>query len=580
MFTFANTHTETGSGSATEDEIVRDTGRAMGQIMAAARAFIHSRTGKQGKANAPKLSRKDRRDLAEALRAQVGEQKIAEAWYTKRVNDYHSEVVAANMRRDEPGYTRGDVDNDQDRLAGIRYQIESTLHEQVSLPMEQRGQVAMALSAADRNPEQRYGAIFRPMDPEQARIARSVAVQSETWVAGRREDNVRLVAEQRAQAARLAEARREARPARDYEELTRSQREAVQLMRATHLGVDRSGKQIPADRVEAEQERSKTVARSRGLTKKEIGEELGYMAENTTYMAEYGDAESSTRSYYPFRNQAVTETRKEMATGRSLSQNDVFASVQSRPDGLEGADPEVRRTFAHDRADAVATVARWERERGELQETIGTAHEVAVARIEPGTGKVLHSEIATLGSEQAAVDFAHRGVTSAGPSVARMRVEITDPKHPETPIHHDYGLPTTLANHLSDVRVESRERLLEESEAAREDMSEEYMSLDQRHRLSIEHNADLTDRNADLTRRLTAMTAERDQALADRDTFRGERDEAVRKVVAMTPPEKRFGSPERQAAAARESASVNAFSNISASMNAFAVETERDGMER
>ncbi|MEV0551178.1 hypothetical protein AB0H98_30620 [Nocardia salmonicida] len=579
MFSFANIHADSGSGSATEDEIVRDTSRAVGQIMAAARAFIHSRTGKQGKAKAPKLSRKDRRDLAEALRAQVGEQKIAEAWYTKRVNDYHSEVVAANMRRDQPGYTRGEVDNDQDRLAGIRYQIESTLHEQASLPMEQRGQVAMALSAADRNPDERYGAIFRPMDAEQARIARSVAVQSETLVAGRREDNVRLVAEQRVQAAKLAEARREARPPRDYEELNRIQRDAVQLMRATHLGVDRSGKQIPADRVEAAQERSKTVARNRGLTNREIGEEVAYMAENTTYMAEYGDDQRVIRSYYPFRDQAVTETAQAMASNPQLSDTNVFASVQTRPDGLEGADPEVRRTFGVERADAIATVARWEREPSELLERNGEVHEVAVARIEPGTGRMLHSEIATLRSEQAALDFAHRGVTDAGPEVARMRVEITDPTRPETPRYHEYNLPRTLADSLSDLRVASRERLLEETETAQAGMSEEYQSLDQRHRLSIEHNAELTDRNGDLTRQLATMIAERDQALADRDKFRGERDEAVQKVVAMTPPEKRYGSAERQASQAGRNAMAN-YKQGNALAAAMERQTEREGAER
>ncbi|MFD3431345.1 hypothetical protein [Nocardia fluminea] len=568
------------NGPSVEDEIVRDTSRALGQVMAVARQWIKTHRGSRGAEGVPKLSRKERRDLAESIRVQVGEQKIAAAWYTKRVSDYRAEVVAAGVRREQPGYTRGDVAIDQARLAGIRYSIESTLHEGQALPLERRGQVAMALSAADRNPDRPYGAIFRPMDREQERVARSVAVQSETWVAERREDNVRLVAEQRAQAAKRAEERREARPPRDYEELTRSQRYAVQDLRATHLGVDRSGKQIPADRIAAEQEQSKAAARFQGLTNKEIGEELAYMAENTVYVAEYGDDKHSIRSYYPYRNQALTETRQEMAADRSLSKNNVFASVRTRPDGLEAADPEVRRTFGVDRADAIATVSRWEDERGELLEYIGTPHEVAVARIEPGTGRVLHSEVATLRSEQAALDFAHRGVV-AGSHTARMRVEVTDPQRPETPRYQDYGLPSTLASSLSDLRVSSRERLLQEADRDQAGMSEEYQSLDQRHRLSIEHNAELTDRNGDLTRQLATMIAERDQALADRDKFRGERDEAVRKVVAMTPAKDRFGSPERQAAAAREAAApVNAFSNASASVNAFAAATERDGIER
>ncbi|MEV6659466.1 hypothetical protein [Nocardia fluminea] len=647
-------------GPSVEDEIVRDTSRTLGQVMAVARKWIQTHRGRRGADGVAKLSRKERRDLAESIRVQVGEQKIAAAWYTKRVNDYRAEVIAAQIRRDQLRYTRGDVENDQARLAGIRYSIESTLHETQSLPLERRGQVAMALSAADRNPDQRYGAIFRPMDREQERVARSVAVLSETWVAERREDNARLVAEQRAQAAKRAEERRQARPPRDYEELTRSQRYAVQSMRAAHLGVDRSGKQIPADRVAAEQEQSKAVARFQGLTEKEIGEEIAYMAENTCYVAEYGDDHHVVRSYYPYHKQALTETRQEMANNPQLSKTNVFAGVRTRPDGLEASDPEARRTFAAERADAIATVARWEDEPFELLEHVGTPHEVAVARIEPGTGRVLHSEVATLRNEQRALDFAHRGVTSADPGVARMRVEVTDPARPEMPRYHDYGLPRMLADSLSDLRVASRERLLHDAERDHDGLSEGYVSLEQRHWLSIEHNAELTDQNGKLTRQLAALTAERDQAVADRDKFRGERDQAVQKVAAMTPAKERLGSPERQAAQARTkaaepdraqkdlddlmatargagalnsalqtigvsaetrgrvtaaafrleeparparearttsapeksvsterpatadpaSAPVNAFSNASTSVNAFAVETERDEFER
>lgn len=583
MFNFAGSHTDTGSGSATEDEIVRDTSRALGQIMTAARSWIHTHRGRRGADGVPKLSRKERRDLAESIRVQVGEQKIAAAWYTKRVNDYHAEVVASNLRRAEPGFSAVDAKIDQARLAGIRYSIESTLHETQALPLERRGQVAMALVEADRNPDKAYGAIFKPMDREQERVARSVAVQSETWVAGRRENNVRLVEEQRALAAKRAEERREARPPRDYDELSKSQRDAVQGLRATQLGVDRSGERLPADRVEAEQERAKYVARNLGLTNREIGHELDYMAENTVYVAEYGDDKHSVRSYYPYRKQALTETRKEMANSAQLSETNVFAGVRTRRDGLEASDPEVRRTFAVERADAIATVACWEDERGEQFEHVGTPHEVAVARIEPGTGRVLHSEVATLRSEQAALDFAHRGVTDAGPEVARMRVEITDPTRPETPRYHEYNhLPRTLADSLSDLRVESRERLLHEADRDQAGMSAEYQSLEQRHRLSIEHNAELTDRNGDLTRQLATMIAERDQALADRDKFRGERDEAVQKVVSMTPPEKRYGSAERQASQAGRSALADykRGNAIIAAQTRAESESEREGAQR
>ncbi|MFI5535875.1 hypothetical protein ACIA5H_05735 [Nocardia sp. NPDC051900] len=75
--------------------------------------------------------------------------------------------------------------------------------------------------------------------------------------------------------------------------------------------------------------------------------------------------------------------------------------------------------------------------------------------------------------------------------------------------------------------------------------------LSNRHRLSIEHNNELTEANARLTRQLTAVTAERDQ-------LRGERDEAVAKLAERTPAHERYGSPERQAEqAGAEAAAAN-----------------------
>ncbi|MBF6301641.1 hypothetical protein IU459_29485 [Nocardia amamiensis] len=78
--------------------------------------------------------------------------------------------------------------------------------------------------------------------------------------------------------------------------------------------------------------------------------------------------------------------------------------------------------------------------------------------------------------------------------------------------------------------------------------------LSNRHRLSIEHNNDLTEQNARLTRQLAALTAER-------DTLRGERDEAVAKLAERTPAHERYGSPERQAEQAGAEAATNGHTN-------------------
>ncbi|MEV0436928.1 hypothetical protein [Nocardia sp. NPDC050413] len=578
-----NNTTAHADGPAVEDEIVRETGRTLGQIMAVARSWMQSRKGRQSGVKPPKLSRKERRELAEAIREQVGEQRIAEAWYTKRVNDYHSEVVAAGLRRHQPGFTAADAENDAARLEGIRYGIESTLHETAVLPLEQRGQVALALNAAQRNPDRPYGAIFKPMDRQQERVARQVAVLSENWVAERREDNARLVAEQRERAAKLAEARREARPPRNYDELDQAQRNAVQALRSAHVDMDRAGNELASEAAEKAREQAIEAARAAGLTRREVGHEIDYMYEHTYYAATYGvPGGVQVTNHYPFREEALSETAREMSWDRRLPRDGtVFVEVGARHDGF-AADDVQRRSAMGPRHEAINAVGRWSRESEGVIEYFDTPHEVAVARIEPGTGKVLASEIATVTSEQAALDFAHNSVRSASPDTARMRVEVTDPKHPESPRYSEYGLPGTLSNKLADQRVASREELfraqLDTYHARTEEYSQEYHSLDRRHRLSIEHNADLTDRNADLTRQLATMIAERDQALAEAKQLRGERDQAVQKLAERTPKAERFGSPERQAAAARETASANAFAN--APVNAFAAATERDGMER
>ncbi|MBF6202148.1 hypothetical protein, partial [Nocardia cyriacigeorgica] len=152
------------------------------------------------------------------------------------------------------------------------------------------------------------------MDARQARVARQVAVMSEGWVAERREHNERLVAEHREAVAKRAEALREARPPRGYDELNQRERHAVQQLRSAHLGVDRAGRPLAPEAVDTARVAAEQACRADGLTRREVGEEIDYMAENTCYVATYGvPGGVQVRNHYIDRRDALDETSRGVA---------------------------------------------------------------------------------------------------------------------------------------------------------------------------------------------------------------------------------------------------------------------------
>ncbi|QIS13645.1 hypothetical protein [Nocardia arthritidis] len=184
------------------DEISRDTSGALRQILNVAHAWIQNHRATHRYAGVRRLTRKEKRDLAEALRIQVGEQRIAQAWFTKRVTDFQTEAAAVAARRSRAAYGVADDSEDwvaeRDRLTGICHGIESTVHN-TALSLEQRGQVVQALNAISSNPRARVEEVFPRLDtPEAAMSARAAAVRSENWLANQRRRNAELIAEDRA----------------------------------------------------------------------------------------------------------------------------------------------------------------------------------------------------------------------------------------------------------------------------------------------------------------------------------------------------------------------------------------------
>ncbi|MEV0769950.1 hypothetical protein [Nocardia salmonicida] len=582
MFMTSDNNSGPTSGPSTEDEITRDTGRAMGQIMAAARAFIASRRGRQRKAKMPKLSRKERRELVETLRTQVGEQRMAQVWSTKRVGDYHAEVVAANDRRRNPAYPATAARADDERLNRIRYSIEATTHAS-PLSVEQRGQVAIAMSQVERRPDRPLGEVFRPMNTEQERNARAAAVQSETWVQEHREANERALVEQR----HREQARRNAAPPVAWENMTAAQQEAVQQLRGAELALRRPASVGNADtRAKRDQEMRAAArqVRAAGLPLRQVAHERDNIVANSQFeVTVYGPPTvPGSLSWHPTEAAALRYTEKAVA---DMPVWDGGMNVRIAPrSGTEAARAgETNRSLEGEYGFAADTVGRWRRdhEDGTVSAMApGTGFEtgIEVSAADPLTGRVLRSESVVLRTDEVnATDIAHRAVAASRWTDEEVRVEIYDAAvdfdyDRDTALYRESGSPKFVESELVAERVALRELATTDARAATARAVTDRDSLQQRHNLSIEHNADLTDRNAELTRQLTAMTAQRDQ-------LRGERDEAVRKVIERTPPAERFGSPERQAEQAKRSALADhAPGNAVAA--AFARTAERDEAER
>lgn len=178
------------------DQIRQELGAVFRHAMTAARQYIASQRNRGPQPR--KLTRAQRREMAEHIRTQVGEQRIAAAWFTKRVQDYQHEHAAmshllAQAGPDEPQATTAAYE----RLHAMRYSIESTLHN-TALQLEHRGQVVQALDRINRDPHTRIDTVFAPLTAETALSAREAAVSSERWVADRRAYTEQVIAQQRA----------------------------------------------------------------------------------------------------------------------------------------------------------------------------------------------------------------------------------------------------------------------------------------------------------------------------------------------------------------------------------------------
>ncbi|WP_280367264.1 hypothetical protein [Nocardia wallacei] len=549
------------------DEIGRDTGRVFRQVIDVARTYIQRRRDHGRHAGVPRLSRDERRELAEQIRTRVGEQRVTEAWFTKRVEDYRRESFALRQRMARrPGV---DMDAENARLNSMRYGIESNLLG-TGLSLEQRGQIVQAMDRFDFGEVDRpfYGPqLFRKPTGRAAIQARDAAVRSERWVTERRAAVEQALPNDRERAVRDAAVR-----AADPEQVIK-QGLAVQDLRHVQAvardygeGRDvRTGRRIATAR-----------ARAAGLTPEQIRWELDNAEANsrtqvTVTAGSPGEKDRTWHTYHPTEAAAAQwvhdgVTEVDWRPGTTLTVKAREAGNPTPFYAVEGNQVEVGRDLELWQSETRDGFTHAQQREPDSRFHTRIGSEYGGTRREEFSG--LHA------SEADAADWAARTVHSTywGPGVD-VTVTTAD-RHGGGEVHSVRGGPGFVTDELIERRDQitrdasthaqqpdsAREQQVRAAAAhnnlaiqhsqvtaERDQLRGHVDALTTRLHLSIGHNNQLDEQNSQLIRQLTALTAERDR-------LRGQRDEAVQKLAERTPAAERYGSPERQAEQAKTAA--------------------------
>ncbi|MEU4343114.1 hypothetical protein AB0H00_17860 [Nocardia sp. NPDC023852] len=483
------------------DEIGRDTGRVFRQVIDVARTYIQRRRDHGRNAGVPRLTRTERRELAEQIRMRVGEQRVTEAWFTKRVEDYRRESIALRQRMRR---TAGlDMDAENARLNAMRYGIESNLPG-TGLSLEQRGQIVQAMDRFD------CGAVDRPFyGPElfgkpvgrAAVEARDAAVRSERWVAGRRAAIEQVLPNDRERAVREAAVR-----AVDPEQAIR-QGVAVQDLRHVQAVAReysecrdvRSGRRLATAR-----------ARAAGLTPEQIRWELDNAEANsrtqvTVTVGRPGEKDRTWYTYHP------TEAAAAQWTHDGVTEIDwrpgTTLTVKAREDG----NPKPFYAVEGNQVTVGRDLELWH---SETRDGFTHAQQQEPTREQHAHTAASHNDLAIEHSRIAAERDQLRGNVDS----LQTRLNLS--------IGHNSQLDEQNSQLVRQLTALTAER----------------------DRLRVEHKAMVT---------ATASRGREVYALSQQcDRLRGERDEAVQKLAERTPAQERYGSPERQAEHAKTAAEL------------------------
>lgn len=483
-----------------EDEIMDEARKFSAAMMAALRRHSQAANWLE--------RRKARKEISRLVRQEAREQSQARAnhltWTSQAVNRYRIHVQAVAARATNPGV---DHDRDARSLAEHRADLAAMFLRNDRLTTTEKGIALDGLDAATMFPEYETGNLFarahKVKGIEALRYRARVARETEAA-------NNRAVVERAEWETGLAKARAANRERSLLAQIDAAQPEQDRY-KAQMAWIGRGGKAETLTRTFAT-ERTATAWMAR-----EIDHAL--WVDGTTVRVQAVDLHRPEQPLY------TDKGRPESVAGR-----------------LEDRETQLREQIL------AGHVHRDQPERVNTQEQTQEAarYSSTVTYLPEGADRIAHVH-ARHGREVESAVWAHQQVTEARPAPGST-VQVTayddaDQRNPQQVFRAEGG-PEFVADEVSqwwddaERTTADHGRELETVAAERDRLREELESLTARHRLSIEHNSDLTERNAHLTRQLTAMTAERDR-------YKTERDESVQKLAGRTPDAERLGSPER-----------------------------------
>ncbi|MFG3524876.1 hypothetical protein ACGF5S_31785 [Nocardia nova] len=478
------------------DQIGRESSRALREILNVARTWIETHRNRNRYSGVRKLTRRERRDLAEAVRIEVGERRIAGAWADLRVSDYHREARELDWARNHMDLSR--PDNQQwlaertDRLDAIRHRIEHTLHT-TALPLEQRGQVVQALDQIERRPAAvRIERLFSPLDDRSALAAREAAVTSERRTQQRQTEIERDLAAQREQQQRTEQARQlDTEAAR-----LRAQLAGVEARRG-ELGTDGAAPFVAS-----------------------VGPEEYYGRDHDRALASVPHQDRPRTASFVTREQAqqwVADRLKEYGNGSSRRDGQFVATMwDSRNPGPTGQSATGPIGMVRDEVTAWGPQQSQQRQRPPDRPT-----ETREPQLVPSPEPVARE--AKQPDRLPEIERELRGLREDRDQLAR-RVEILQ-----------RGVDAVTADRDDHKRkLAAATAQVEALKNANLAQSRELKGLRQDGLKLVEVTVDRDH-----------YKAERDQYLNERNKFKAERDEAVQKLAQSTPKRDRYGSAER-----------------------------------